>query len=168
MAIAVVHARTMRIQELATRSDDGRRLEIQIQRRLKSPNEILGAHWALKARERKAWQGHLGNAVLLSLGVPAARRLLGPEAALEGCYAVCGSRKQVEITRFTPSRRNFIRDDDNLPFSAKPLLDALKHLALIHDDHRKWIDFRGVTQELSIDGTFWTRIVLEDIDGSNS
>jgi hypothetical protein len=163
MATAAAVA-SLRVVTLASRSLDGTRLELRIQARLSTPNEILGCHWRTKHRERKRWQAHIGNAVMVSLGVPVARELLGPEAALAGCRGVCEGRRRVEIVRFAPNRRRFIRDDDNLPFAAKPVLDALKHLALIRDDSRKWIDYVPVMQALSDDGTFWTSIVVEAIN----
>jgi hypothetical protein len=160
MGLSAADLATMRVAELAAVTRG--RIELRIQRKLRSPNEYLGMHWREKARERKAWQGHIANALVTALGVAGARCVLGPEAPLAGCRGECRDRRRVEVIRFAPGRRNFIRDDDNLRFSVKPVLDALKHLALIRDDHRKWIDLPTPTQEVSHDGTFWTWVSVVD------
>lgn len=117
-------------------------------------------HWREKSRERKAWQAHVVNALVLSCGYATARTLVHAEA-LPGAQGGCMDRRRVEVIRLAPARRNFIRDDDNLRFAVKPLLDALKHVGLIRDDHRKWIDLPLPTQDVSSDGTFWTWIALD-------
>ncbi len=156
----VVTAATFRVQELAAVSPEGR-IEFRIQRVLKSPNVTLGAHWRVKYRERQQWQAHLLNALVLSLGTVHAQRLLRPAVALPGCTGGCRDRRRVEVTRFAPSRRHFVRDDDNLRFAVKPVLDALKQLGLIRDDHRKWLDLALPTQDLSNDKTWWTWIAID-------
>lgn len=137
-------------------------LELRIPRRLRTPNEFLGMHWREKSRERQAWEGSLASAVAGALGVPDAQRLLKPNIGLPGCQGVgCLDRRRVTVVRLAPSRRNFIRDDDNLRFTVKPVLDAMKHLGLIRDDHRKWIELPLPTQDVAADGRFWTVISLE-------
>jgi hypothetical protein len=150
----------LRVQELAALTLQGGRLEIKIQRKLRSPNEYLGMHWREKSRERKAWQAHIVNALVGSLSYDIARVLVRPEI-LAGGNGGCQIRRRVEVVRLAPGRRNFIRDDDNLRFAVKPVLDALKHIGLIRDDHRKWIELALPTQELSLDGTFWTGIAID-------
>lgn len=149
----------LRVVELSTVARDGS-IEFRIQKILRSPNEYLGMHWREKHRERKAWEAALTNAIVISQGVPAARALLGPGAALRDCVGACRVRRRVEVIRLAPSRRNFVRDDDNLRFAVKPLLDALKRVGLIKDDRRQWIDLPVPTQDVSPDGCFWTWIAL--------
>lgn len=152
-----------RIAELAAVSPTGR-IEFRIQAQLRSPNVLLGRHWREKHRERKAWQAHLTNALVMAIGMRAAQRLLIPESGLHGATGVrCSARRRVEVVRFAPARRNLIRDDDNLRFCVKPLLDALKQLGLIRDDRRGWIDLPVPTQELSKDGTFWSWIAIDAV-----
>lgn len=139
----------------------GGAIEFRIQRALRTPNEFLGMHWREKSRERKRWQACLLNAVVAAVGVAHTQRLLKVNDVLPGCTGGCLERRRVTVTRQAPSRRRFIRDDDNLRFAVKPLLDGLKHLGLIRDDHRKWIDLPSPTQDVSADGTFWTVIRLE-------
>lgn len=152
---------TMRVAELAAVAPG--RIELRIQRKLKSPNEVLGRHWREKNRERKEWQRHIANAIVLSVGTAGAKAILGPGADLVGCRGVCADRRRVEVIRFAPRPRNFIKDDDNLRFAVKPLLDALKRLALIKDDRREWIDLPTPTQDVSNDLTFWTWIAVIDM-----
>src|SRR5262245_32308819 len=108
--------RSYRPAELVVVAITGR-TEFRIQRKLRSPNEILGRHWREKGRERKAWQAAFENALVGALGVTKAQALLGPGAALVGCRGGCQDRRRVEIVRLAPARRNFIRDDDNLRFA---------------------------------------------------
>lgn len=150
----------LRVQELACLSPAGC-IEIRIQRKLRSPNEILGRHWREKSRERKQWQAHIVNALVLSCGHAAASALLKPDALL-GAKGGCVVRRRVDVIRYVPKKANFIRDDDNLAFAVKPLLDALKHAGLIRDDRRRWIELPLPTQEISNDGTFWTWIAIND------
>jgi hypothetical protein len=147
-----------RCAELAAVSGDGRDVEFRVQRRLRSPNEYLGRHWREKSRERKAWQGFLLSALVGSIGAAHAQRLLLPSSGFPGSCGGCQDRRCVTVIRFAPTRRGFIRDDDNLRFAVKPLLDALSNLGLIRDDHRKWLELPSPTQEVSTDGTFWTWI----------
>lgn len=160
--MSAVHPSTVgyRLAELATVTREGR-IEFRIQRALRSPNEYLGMHWREKHRERKAWEAHLTNAIVASEGIPAARALLGPGAALSHCVGQCSVRRRIEVIRLAPSKRNFVRDDDNLRFAVKPLLDALKRVGLIKDDRRQWIDLPLPTQEVSTDRTFWTWIAID-------
>lgn len=137
------------------------RIEFHIQRILRSPNTFLGMHWREKNRERKAWQLTFTNAIVDTLGVPAAQGLLGPKSGLHGATGGCQARRAIDVIRFAPSRRNFVRDDDNLTFALKPLLDALKHCGLLRDDRREWLQRPTVTQDLSADKTFWTWIAID-------
>jgi hypothetical protein len=62
-----------------------------------------------------------------------------------------------------PSARNFIRDDDNLRFAVKPLLDALKRQGYIKNDSRKWLEHPTPTQSVSPDGKDWTIVTIEPV-----
>jgi len=73
-------------------------------------------------------------------------------------------RVRVAVAREVPSGRNFIRDDDNLRFCVKPLLDALKRLGFIRNDSRKWIELPTPEQRISTDGHYWTEVILSTID----
>ncbi len=144
------------------------RIEFNIQRILRSPNTFLGMHWREKNRERKAWQVTFTNAIVDALGVPAAQALLGPDSGLHGAKGGCQAKRRLEVIRCAPSRRNFVRDDDNLTFALKPVLDALKHCGLLKDDRREWLERPTVTQDLSADKTFWTRIVIDAASGAQA
>lgn len=156
----------LRPVELCAVSSTGR-VEFRIQRELKNYNSGAGGgnrsgHWSTKHRSMKIWQAALQNAAVGSLGMTRAMELLAPDSGLFGAKGQrCQERRRVEIIRFVPSRRNFVRDTfENLPFAAKELRDALKHTGLIKDDSAKWTE-TVITQEVSMDGTYWTWIAID-------
>lgn len=143
-------------------------IDLTVERELKSPNAWLWKHWRAKQKEREDWQTEIAIAMLrpevkkaLSIWT-----LLLAKNDIPGAKRVCGERRRVTVTRSVPSLRNFIRDDDNLRFSVKPLNDALKRLGLIHDDSRKWLEQTLPTQEVSTDGKYYTRITIESVSPS--
>jgi hypothetical protein len=152
----------LRPAELFTLSPSGR-AEFRIQRQLKNYNSgnRLG-HWSTKHRSMKVWQTALCNAVVLALGMRKAQELLAPESGLMGAKGIrCQGRRRIEIIRWAPSKRNFVKDTfENLPNTAKELRDALKKTGLIYDDSTKWTD-TTITQDVSNDGTYWTWIAID-------
>lgn len=150
-----------RVTERAEYTAATGRLVFKIQRVLRSPNTYLGRHWREKNRERKEWQAHLVNAIALSCSSTVLRMLVSNEI-LPGGLGRCTVRRRIDVTRLAPSTRRFIADDDNLRFSVKPVLDALKHIGLIKDDKREWLELPTPMQAVSEDGTFWTHIVVDD------
>jgi hypothetical protein len=136
--------------EVAHATDPVSPLVLRIPRRLESPNMWNGRHWRVKSRITLAWEYDIAYAD----GLVAAR-------GLYVCRQAPRYRQRVSVERHVPSRRNFIRDDDNLRFSVKPLLDALKRQALIEDDSRKWLEHPTPTQHVSADGNDWTIITIE-------
>jgi hypothetical protein len=75
-------------------------------------------------------------------------------------------KQRVVVERQVASARNFIRDDDNLRFSVKPLLDALKRQGYIRNDSRKWLEHPTPTQSVSPDGKAWTLVTIEACDAA--
>lgn len=140
-------------------------LELRIPRRLESPNTWNGRHWRVKHRISQEWEKGVGDAFLDRLAAT------GPKPGfLDALAAHVGPKKwlgfdagkmRVEVERHVPSARNFIRDDDNLRFAVKPLLDALKRKGYIKNDSRKWLDHPTPTQHVSADGKDWTVIRIE-------
>jgi len=126
-------AQPMRVAEIATVTSSG--ITIRIQRQLLSPNAYLGRHWREKNRERKRWQAHIVNAIASSCASSVVRELVSNEV-LPGGQGHCDQVRRVAVTRFAPHVRRFIKDDDNLRFSVKPILDALKHVGLIQHARR--------------------------------
>lgn len=120
---------------------------IRIPRALVSPNKWNGMHWRKKHRLSQEWEKDIWASVLTS-GLPKAAFLLVP-------------KKRVSVIREVPNVNHFIRDDDNLRFSVKPLLDALKRQGLIVDDSREHIELTMPEQKVSVDGQHWTEIRLE-------
>jgi hypothetical protein len=125
-------------------------MDLTVERELLSPNKWQGRHWSFKSRDTKDWESMLMCAcVLKDRRVMFNRKPLVP------------FRRRVTVTRIVPGKRNFIKDDDNLRFAVKPLNDALKRLGLIYEDSRHWLEQTLPTQEVSCDGKYYTRILIE-------
>jgi hypothetical protein len=60
-----------------------------------------------------------------------------------------------------PHTRNFLKDDDNLAFCGKSLLDAMKRVGMLTDDKREYLDLPRPTQAVSADGTYTTVIEIQ-------
>lgn len=115
-------------------------LTLRIPRELRSPNAWLWKHWRIKQREREAWEKDIAIALLTADGRKNVFAILQAMNAIPETKRVCAERRRVTVTRIVPSARRFIRDEDNLRFSVKPVNDALKRLGLIKDDNRKWLE----------------------------
>ena len=127
-------------------------MSLTIERELLSPNKWQGRHWSFKSRDTKDWE-----ALVMCECVRQDRRFQFKRDP------VVPFRRRVTIERLVPSKRNFIRDDDNLRFATKPLNDALKRLGLIYDDSRAWLEQTLPAQEVSTDGKYYTRILIEKL-----
>jgi len=142
-------------------------LEIVVPKRLESPNVTRGYHWRRRHRETMAWQG------LIHGHAPRMRPLWSVETNPRLAYDDRGrpylktdripERRRVTITRLVPSRRNFIRDDDNLRFAAKPVNDALKRLGFLYDDTRTWLEQPAPVQTVDPQGRDLTVIRIERV-----
>jgi hypothetical protein len=128
-------------------------LTLKMPRRLESPNTWNGRHWSVKHQISQEWEAHLVWASWTQAGDYRRMALDAPK------------RRRVTVERQVPSGRNFIRDDDNLVFSTKPLRDALVRQGLIHDDSRKWLEHPTPTQSVSADGNDYTIVVIESCCG---
>lgn len=137
-------------------------IDLTVERELKSPNRWQGRHWRYKHRESQDWQMAIAFEMLTQEAQRSVWALLYASNDMKP-RRVCVERRRVTVARLVPSRRNFIRDDDNLRFATKPLNDALKRLGLIHDDSRKWLEQVIPTQEVSTDGKYYTRITIEPV-----
>lgn len=152
------------LPEEAVATREGHEFVFRIARELKSPNSWNGAHWTVKHRESQEWERLLTIAVFT--GGQAQRFsdcavfLLALKSQREAMTAE-PQRLRVTIERHAPSERHFIRDDDNLAFTSKPVCDALKRLGYIHNDSQKWLDHPIPTQHVSADGQWWTIIRVE-------
>lgn len=148
---------TVRALSFVRRHDD--RLEFWCAERLKSPNKVVG-RWQRKA-ETDRWERLLAHAVGPNWGASWSL-VIGTHTTKTGkqrrTYAE--ERRSVDIQLHYPSRRNFLKDDDNLAFTRKPLLDAMKKVGLICDDAREWVDCAMPTQHVSDDGRFWTVVIV--------
>lgn len=143
-------------------------LELRIPRRLESPNIWNGRHWRVKHRISQEWEKEIGYGVADQFKVEhggidfwtVLAAIVGPRkwAGIEV------GRMRVTVERHVPSPKNFIRDDDNLRFCVKPLLDALKRQGWIKNDSRKWLDHPTPTQHVSADGKDWTVVVITRVE----
>lgn len=146
-------------------------LELRIPRRLDSPNTWNGRHWRVKHRLSQEWEHAIGGAWFehIAAAAKAKGRKVGFGDALEAtlgprkAYGFEAGKMRIEIERHVPSGRNFIRDDDNLRFSVKPLLDALKRQGYIKNDSRKWLEHPTPTQHISADGKDWTVVRIDAV-----
>lgn len=132
-------------------------LTLRIPRRLESPNATRGGHWRVRHRLSQTWELEIGMASTVL-------------AVTQGNLMVQTLRKfgahekmRVTVERHVPSGRNFIRDDDNLVYSTKPLRDALKRMGYIKDDSRKWLELPMPTQHVSEDGSDYTVITIAPV-----
>jgi Holliday junction resolvase RusA-like endonuclease len=138
-------------------------LTLRIPRELKSPNTWNGRHWRYKHRETQEWEQFIWVTLAKQARSSSVLAVLTVMNALPP-KRVCSEKRKVTVTRLVPSARNFIRDDDNLRFSVKPLLDALKRLGLIRDDNRKWIDLPMPVQAVSESKNWVTVIEIATVD----
>lgn len=137
---------------------------LRIPRELKSPNKWQGRHWRYKHRETTEWEQAIHVAYAMRRGV-----MVATQSRIAGVLGASAPLKaKVTVTRIVPSARNFIRDDDNLRFSTKPLNDALKRLGLIHDDSRRWLEQPQVRQEVSGIGEWATVITIEPVEAATA
>lgn len=127
-------------------------LTLRIPRRLESPNTWNGRHWRVKYRLSQEWEQEIAYGAVKAGEAPWILRI---------CFVP--PKVRVIVERQVPSARNFIRDDDNLRFSVKPLLDALKRQGYIRNDSRKWLEHPTPTQSVSADGKDWTIVTIEAI-----
>ena len=136
--------RTIHQGRVARVEGDDTHLTFRIERELPSPNRLLGGHWRTTHREKQAWAAAFTAALITARGAAALRP------------APCQGRRRITITRLVPSAAALIRDVDNLAFSAKHLVDALRDVKLIVDDTPAWADRPLPTQAVSADRTWWT------------
>lgn len=158
--------------------EPGSTLLLRIPRELKSPNQSLWQHWRAKSREKQAWLAAVVNAIVFSFGYQRAQAMLTSKSGLLGargglvcacprtpkgklrgpCACPADMKRVVTFRRLVPGRRNFIRDDDNLAFATKHVVDCLRDVGLIRDDSREWCARPLPVQDVSDDGHFWTEI----------
>jgi hypothetical protein len=135
--------------------------ELRIGRLLSSPNRNPSAHWATHHADRTAWETAVRDALIVAADVrkwSAYQQLVKPERVKR--------RMHVTIVREVPSKRNFIKDRDNLLFSTKKLRDSLKSLGLIYDDSIRWLEMPDPEQRVSDDGLAWTVIRIQPVEGA--
>lgn len=142
-------------------------LEIVIPVKLESPNRLRHAHRSTRNRETKIWQAALS--VIGGYNVKAWSVVDGVEWRTDGrghkqpFELRRKERRRVTVIRQVATRRQFIRDDENLHYTLKPVNDALKRLGLLYDDSRTWLEQPPVEQQVSPDGVARTIVRIERV-----
>ena len=131
-------------------------MRLKIPRRLESPNTWNGRHWRVKHRLSKEWAQAVWTQAAMCRG-----KLTVPALVHRHLAGQAKRKVRVTVERHVPSRRHFIKDDDNLRFCVKPLMDALKRQGYIYDDAREWLEHPPPTQHVSTDGQDWTMVTIE-------
>lgn len=100
--------------------------------------------WRLRSSMRKRWGSLLWQVIC------AGERVASRAGVQElGRAPKCREKMTVQVVRFVPSVREFLRDDDSLAGSPKQLYDALKDVGLIREDRREWLQMLPVCQDVS-------------------
>jgi hypothetical protein len=145
----------------------GRGLELTIPRELESPNRDRGHHWSKKNRATKAWEeliAILGGGTIAPFRLVEEERPVKTSRGFELKIRRRKERRRVTITRYVGHTRRLLKDADNLRYTSKPVLDALKRLALVYDDAREWTEHPEPEQKVSADGTDYTVIRIERLE----
>jgi hypothetical protein len=127
---------------------------------LPSPNQWHWAPWWQKSRIKAAWVEVIRvTAIDNSAAGTRLAALSTPAGALGWMAPPPPVRARVDITRQVATAQKLIRDDDNLSFAAKPLLDCIVQAGFLRGDSREEID-RHYDQVVSPDGLDWTVIAI--------
>ena len=129
-----------------------------IAEKLQSPNKTM-ASWMLQQSARKKWQKLLEPAIAKAQGAASFTWLQQLGRAPQ-----CAEKMTLQIVRLVASTREFIKDDDNLAFSRKQSTDAMKHLRLVKDDRREWLDALPIYQDVAPNGRALTVFILWPVD----
>ena len=146
-------SRGRRVDGIAHR--DGEALIFEVARKLDSPN-TWRAHWAVEHKLTQWWERTFETALALRGADPAYAKWLPTAPRAKGV-------RRVSVVRVVTSRRQFIKDDDNLRFTTKPINDALKRLGLIEDDRRELLEQPLPEQRVSPTGMAWTFVRIEPV-----
>ncbi len=112
-------------------------------KKLDSPNRHR-AHWSVLNSARATWERLIWATVAKTRGCASATWLKEMGRAPQ-----CGQHMAVQVIRLVPSVRQFIKDDDNRAYSAKPVHDSLKRVGLIKEDRREWLTASTIVQDVS-------------------
>jgi hypothetical protein len=125
-----------------------------IAEKLTSPNKWLSSGFRQHGNRTK-WERLLKAAILRALGVASWQWL--DEL---GRLPATSVKMTLQIVRLVPSSREFIRDDDNLAFSRKQVSDAMKHVGLLKEDRREWLEALTIHQDVTPNGKALTVFFL--------
>lgn len=125
-----------------------------IAEKLTSPNKWMSSGFKQHSNRTK-WARLLQAAILRALGV-ASWSFLQELGRLPATHV----KMTLQIVRLVPSSREFIKDDDNLAFSRKQCTDAMKHLGLLKEDRREWVEALTIHQDVSPNGKALTVFFL--------
>lgn len=125
-----------------------------IAEKLTSPNRWMSSGFRQHGNRTK-WERLLKAAILSALGV-ASWQWLKELGRLPATHV----KMTLQIVRLVPSSREFIRDDDNLAFSRKQVSDAMKHVGLLKEDRREWLEALTIHQDVTPNGKSLTVFLL--------
>lgn len=112
----------------------------RLPRELRSQNATMWGRWGGQKREREAWEFEFSTAIGIFAMVASSNgwsNAVEREAFRQ--LIAHRERRRVQVTRVVPHIRNRLKDDGNLRSVDKHILDAMKHVGLIVDDRRAWI-----------------------------
>ena len=132
---------------------------------LPSPNQWLWKPWQAKLRITAAWDDLIRvTAIDSSRAGARLARYTTPAGAVGWIAPPAPIVADVVVTRQVTTAAHFIRDDDNLPFAAKPLIDCLVSAGFLRGDSRQEIR-RQCDQVVSPDGQPWTVVAITVSEG---
>jgi hypothetical protein len=108
----------------------------------KTPNQLLGAHWTIRAGHARRWKSHVAKAVTLNGGPP--------KAPLRHSLITCVRISSGQMDR------------DGLSGSFKSLIDGLKACGVIVDDSPEHVEIK-YAQEKGKRGEGRVRVRIEEI-----
>jgi hypothetical protein len=169
-------SKRLRIDATMTRqvSNEGLVLVFRVARKLDSPNQWRRHH--MSGHKLMTWWAHAFNAALaleagclswagyqLKVGASdPARPFLGVKSGRlkAGQVIPVEDRRRVSVVRLVPKRANFLRDDDDLAYTVKPVHDALVNGGFLLNDRREFLESAPVQQGVSPDGLAWTIVTV--------
>lgn len=120
---------------------------------------MWGGHWSKKHKATSQWETFL-KIVMADYAKADTVSGFRPHYIRALNLPPVVGRRVITITRFTPSTRNFLKDDDNCAMALKPIVDAIKRLGLIRQDSKDWTRLTPLRQEVSPLGGWWTRALI--------
>jgi hypothetical protein len=169
--ISPLERAALRPAELFALSPSGR-AEFRIQRQLKNYNSGFGggnrnAHWSRKHASMKTWQTALSKRRRVRARHAPRRSSCSRRSRASSARKAprCDVRRRIEIIRWVPSKRNFVKRHLREP--AEHREGTARRAEEDRPDSRRQHEVDGHVdqQAVSNDGTYWTWIAIDDTGG---